>query len=109
MANKQINELTEKTTIADNDLLVLYDMSEGGSEKTKKIAYSALPSLNIYETVLSTATDTISVGFDHNDSGVPYVDGVRQMSDAYTFSGAQDVVFDETLVSGTKVAFECWC
>ena len=37
MANKQINELSELTSLESDDLLVVYDDSEGGSEKTKKI------------------------------------------------------------------------
>ena len=37
MANKQINELTELTTASGTDLLVVYDLNEAGSEKTKKI------------------------------------------------------------------------
>lgn len=36
MANKKINELTELTSLAKDDLLMLYDTSEVGSEKTKK-------------------------------------------------------------------------
>ena len=40
MANKQINELTEITSIEETDLLVVYDVDEGGSEKTKKILKS---------------------------------------------------------------------
>jgi len=40
MANKQINELTEKTTIVDADLIPIYDSEEGGSEKTKKITFA---------------------------------------------------------------------
>jgi len=37
MAKKQINELAELTTAAAEDLLPVYDLDEGGSEKTKKI------------------------------------------------------------------------
>lgn len=37
MANKDINELTEKDKIKGNDLSPIYDSSEAGSEKTKKI------------------------------------------------------------------------
>ena len=40
MANKQINELTEKTTIVDADLIPIYDSEEAGSEKTKKITFA---------------------------------------------------------------------
>lgn len=39
MANKQINELTEKSGILhENDLLLVYDSEEAGSEKTKKVS-----------------------------------------------------------------------
>jgi hypothetical protein len=38
MANKQIDELTELTTVSGVDLVVVYDMAEAGSEKTKNIA-----------------------------------------------------------------------
>ena len=41
MANKQINELTEKSaTLADDDLILVYDSEEAGSEKAKKVAIS---------------------------------------------------------------------
>ena len=40
MANKQINELTEKTSMIDADLIPIYDSEEAGSEKTKKITIS---------------------------------------------------------------------
>ena len=37
MANKQINELSELTTLAVGDLIPVYDIDEAGSEKTKQI------------------------------------------------------------------------
>jgi hypothetical protein len=40
MANKQIDELSELTTVEETDLLVVYDVDEAGSEKTKKILKS---------------------------------------------------------------------
>ena len=40
MANKQINALSELTSVEETDLLVVYDVDEGGSEKTKKILKS---------------------------------------------------------------------
>ena len=41
MANKQINELTEKSDVlVDDDLIVVYDSDEAGSEKAKKVAIS---------------------------------------------------------------------
>ena len=41
MANKQINELTAKTdTLVDDDLIVVYDSDEAGSEKAKKVPIS---------------------------------------------------------------------
>jgi hypothetical protein len=40
MANKQIDELTELTTASGTDLLLVYDLNEAGSEKTKKIEVS---------------------------------------------------------------------
>ena len=40
MANKQINELTEITSVDESDLLVVYDVDEAGTEKTKKILTS---------------------------------------------------------------------
>jgi len=58
-----------------------------------------------YETATSTATDTITLDFDHADYGVAYIDGVRQQSDAYVFSGTDQIVFDEAVPSGTEVAF----
>lgn len=37
MANKQVNELVELTSLASNDLVVVYDVSEPGTEKVKKM------------------------------------------------------------------------
>jgi hypothetical protein len=37
MANKQTNELVELTSLASNDLVLVYDVSEPGSEKIKKM------------------------------------------------------------------------
>lgn len=37
MANKKINELNELIKLNNNDLFVVYDISESGSEETKKI------------------------------------------------------------------------
>lgn len=48
MANKQINELTELTTASGTDLLLVYDLNEAGSEKTKKITVNNL--MTPYET-----------------------------------------------------------
>jgi hypothetical protein len=43
MANKQIDELSELTTASGTDLLLVYDLDEAGSEKTKKIElYNAI-------------------------------------------------------------------
>jgi len=38
MANKQVNELTEKTDIVGDDLIPVYDSEEGGTEKLKKMS-----------------------------------------------------------------------
>jgi hypothetical protein len=112
MANKRIDELTEKTTISGTDLMVLYDMEESGSEKTKYIEFSNFPfpssAPTVYEETLTSGTDTITLDFDHGDSGHAYVDGVRQKSSAYSFSGARDVVFVQTLPEDTEVIFEAW-
>jgi hypothetical protein len=40
MAAKQMNQLSTVSTMASDDLMLLYDTSEGGSEKTKSITYS---------------------------------------------------------------------
>jgi hypothetical protein len=43
MANKQINELTEKSNVVvGDDLVLVWDSEEAGSEKTKKMSYSNL-------------------------------------------------------------------
>jgi hypothetical protein len=43
MANKQIDELSELTTASGSDLLLVYDLNEAGSEKSKKIElYNAI-------------------------------------------------------------------
>ncbi len=62
MANKQINELTEKTDQLDNDdLILLYDSEEAGSEKTKKVPIS-----NYVGTI--TSIITLYVATTGNDS-----------------------------------------
>jgi len=40
MANKQINQLTNLPAMADDDLLLVYDIDGAGSEKTKNMTYS---------------------------------------------------------------------
>jgi len=51
MANKQINELSELTTASGTDLLVVYDLNEAGSEKTKKIEISNLSGISGWQLV----------------------------------------------------------
>jgi hypothetical protein len=62
MANKKINELTAKTDVLkDDDLIMIFDSEESGSEKTKKVAVSN------YIAVISTST-TINVATTGSDS-----------------------------------------
>lgn len=42
MANKQVNELSTIPSVVDSDLFPIYDGSEGGSEKLKKITAANL-------------------------------------------------------------------
>jgi hypothetical protein len=42
MAHKKIDELTNLTSIASNDLFIAYDISEPGDEKTKKFSFDNL-------------------------------------------------------------------
>jgi len=51
MANKQINELNELTTASGTDLLLVYDLNESGSEKTKKMQVDNLLTWKLYSTV----------------------------------------------------------
>jgi len=75
MSNKQINELTEKsTTLVDDDLLLVYDSEEAGSEKTKKVAISNYvatinSNLNLY--VATTGSDITGDGSSGNPWATP--------------------------------------
>lgn len=66
MANKQINELTEKSDIlVDDDLIVVYDSEEAGSEKTKKVTIGNFVSViqsNIDLYVAATGSDITGNG-----------------------------------------------
>jgi hypothetical protein len=70
MANKQINELSEKSDILmDDDLILVWDSEEGGSEKTKKVPisnyiYTINSSINLY--VSTTGNDTTGNGSSGN-------------------------------------------
>ena len=44
MVNKRINQLTELTTASGTDMLMVYDLNESGSVKTKKIQVSNIGS-----------------------------------------------------------------
>ena len=55
MANKQINELTELTTLADGDLIPVYDIDEAGSEKTKKVSMNNLGVSGTWTPVIADA------------------------------------------------------
>jgi hypothetical protein len=72
MANKRIDELTEKSDVLqDDDLILIYDSEESGSEKTKKVPISNYiavidGTLNLY--VATTGSDTTGDG----SSGSPW-------------------------------------
>ena len=68
MANKQINELTEKSTmLADDDLILVYDSEEAGSEKTKKVAISN--HISLVDSVITVYVDP--AGSDSTGDGTP--------------------------------------
>jgi hypothetical protein len=78
MANKQIDELTEKTDVlVDDDLILVYDSEEAGSEKTKKVPIgNYIGSIrenenpfNLY--VSSTGSDTTGDGSSGNPWATP--------------------------------------
>jgi hypothetical protein len=62
MANKQINELNELTTASGTDLLLVYDLNEAGSEKTKKITVSNLVTSYEEGTWTPVPADAVSGG-----------------------------------------------
>jgi hypothetical protein len=77
MANKQANQLTTISgSISNNDLVILFDSSEEGPEKLKKIEYSVFKSGVIstkedafakntaFNKNFGTATDTVCQGND---------------------------------------------
>jgi hypothetical protein len=69
MANKQINELTEKTDpLVDDDYILVYDSEEAGSEKAKKVAINnyigTTTDYNIY--VATTGSDVTGDGSSGN-------------------------------------------
>ena len=71
MANKKINELSEKSTeLKDDDLILVYDSEEAGSEKTKKVSISnyisVVDTTDVY--VATTGNDTTGDG----SSGSPF-------------------------------------
>ena len=69
MANKQINELNELTDAASGDLIPIYDLDEGGSEKTKGITVNNLARSSWIElSEVNTNTSTTSVTLC---SGIP--------------------------------------
>ena len=75
MAHKQINELTTISGVLQNDdYLLVYDTSESGSEKTKKVPISTYvaaitSSLNLY--VATTGSDTTGDGTSGNPWATP--------------------------------------
>ena len=70
MANKQIDELTGKSDqLVNDDLLLVFDSEEAGSEKTKKVAvsdyiYVISSSINLY--ISTTGNDTTGDGTSGN-------------------------------------------
>jgi hypothetical protein len=66
MANKKIDELTAKTgVLKDDDLIMIFDSEETGSEKTKKVAisnYISIINQNLTLNVATTGNDTTGDG-----------------------------------------------
>ena len=69
MANKQINELTAITTPAAGDLIPVYDVSDGSSEKTKKMTYSNFQATQCafaaYATAQANMATSTKIQFDN--------------------------------------------
>lgn len=60
---------------------------------------------NTYETTLTEATDDVTLPFTPDEGMISiYIDGVRQLSEAYSISGTT-ITFDEELPVGTKLLF----
>jgi hypothetical protein len=60
---------------------------------------------NTYTETLESATDTITLDFDHEDQGIAFIDGLRQAPNSFSFSGTNQIVFSEVLPIGTVVVF----
>ena len=70
MANKQINELTEKTNMVGEDLIPIYDSAEAGSEKTKKITLDAFGEYGAFTPEIADAITGGNVGSAGSIGGV---------------------------------------
>jgi len=92
MPAKQMNQLSTLSTLADSDLLLAYDIDEGGSEKTKTITYSE------FETQISGAVSSVhnpeSLYYNGTDvkatatlRGVSLTDGTDISTIAYAATG----------------------
>ena len=64
MANKTVDQLATLSGIADNDYLVMYDTSEAGTEKLKKVPYSDFMSSAATDVTVTAVGITID---DDND------------------------------------------
>jgi hypothetical protein len=76
MANKQIDELVEKSDmLADDDLILVYDSAEAGSEKTKKVPisnYVGIINSDLTLYVASDGSDTTGDGTVGNPWATPH-------------------------------------
>jgi hypothetical protein len=103
-----INEFSIDGTLADNS-----DDAVPTEKAVKTYIDTELEGLSVsnilnnrtYEETLSSDTDTITLTFNHGSFGTAYVDGVRQSSDSFTFSGTDQIVFDEVLPANSKIVF----
>ena len=85
MAAKRMDQLSTLSTVADSDLLLLYDVDEGGSEKTKSITYAE------FETQISGA---VGGGSDTHEPEALYHSGQKRLEGTSTSNGGI-IVYNE--------------
>jgi hypothetical protein len=70
MANKQINELTEKIYVNEDDLVLIFDSEEAGSEKTKYVDMGNFNRLSAFTPEIADAASGGNVGSASSAGGI---------------------------------------
>ena len=104
MANKQINELNSKTTVSGSDLILVYDVSESGSEKTKNITvedFMGVQWIEVASRSNSSSMTHVGTSLDTNKR-YKYYTQFTPNTPANTFQGS--AVYNGDYTSGNYVA-----